>query len=117
MLSSIPRILKQFVPHHNAKYAPFPIFGTCSSWYDHQNNIWQGIRITNVLSLPFFPVTCKFIPPLSKYITYHPILNNRNWISSFFPFPFIYLPFIHLKVQPKNVQTVTMWWNNLYVTL
>jgi hypothetical protein len=44
-------------------------------------------------------------------------LNNCSWISSFFPFPLIYFPFIHLKAQPNNVQTVTARWHNVSVKL
>ena len=90
---------------------------TCSSLYDQLNNIYPAVPITNVLSVSSSSVPCNFIPPLFKYIPQHHIVNNLSWICSFFPFPLILFPFIHLKVQPKDMQIVTMWWHNVSVIL
>jgi hypothetical protein len=38
-------------------------------------------------------------------------LCERIWNITSIPLPFIYFPFIHLKVQLKDVQTVIMWHN------
>jgi hypothetical protein len=33
------------------------------------------------------------------------------------PSPFIYIPVIHLKVQPKDMNIVIMWWQDVSVKL
>ena len=78
---------------------------------------FNAVWITNVPSVPSLSVPCNFIPPGSNYISQHHILINLRWISCFYPFTFIYFPFINFKLQPKNVQTVRMWWHSLSVKL
>ena len=68
------------------KYASIPSKpGTStpySSWYALQKNICQEVRFIALPSVPSPPVPCKFIPPGSKYIALHTILNNISWISA-----------------------------------
>ena len=78
---------------------------------------FNGVWIRNVPGVPFLSVPCNFIPPGSNYISQHHILINLRLISCFYPFTFIYFPFINFKLQPKYLQTVRMWWHSLSVKL
>jgi hypothetical protein len=63
ILPSIPRTFKWFFPSSfptKTCLCHYPILATYqhyfSSSYDHLNNIWQAVRITNILSVPSPPV-------------------------------------------------------------
>jgi hypothetical protein len=41
--------------------------------------------------------------------------HSHSVLPMSFPFPFTYFPFIHLQVQPKDVERVKMLWHNVSV--
>jgi len=43
--------------------------------------------------------------------------HNHSVMPMSFPFPFTYFPFIHLQVQPKDMERVKTRWHNVSVKL
>jgi hypothetical protein len=53
---------------------PLPIRSTCPTnliflWFDHPNNIWWGVQSIKLLSMPFSPLSCYFVPLRPKYLS------------------------------------------------
>jgi hypothetical protein len=52
-------------------------------WFDHHNNIWWSVQVTELLTVQSSTASCHFLPHRSKYSPQHPVLRNP-WCM-FFP--------------------------------
>ena len=98
------------LPHQNPAYKS-PLSHTCyvthpshSSQFDNANNIRWGVRITQLLSMQFSPLSCYLVPLRPKYRVFQKDLNifysgrrgHRTW------HPVIFSNGDTLKTMPTN---------------
>ena len=56
-------------------YTPRP---SPSSWFDHLNNIWWGIRIIKLLIMSYSSLPCFLVSFKPNYLPQHPVLKHSH---------------------------------------